>query len=138
MRNLVSIALFLLGAIAAASAAEPAMLFYVSGRVEAKHGGAAWRSARALQRLAEGAQVRCGSGAKAGVLLIDTGERFEVSGASPATIRQNGVEGARSLGRPAGLSVRAAQRLAGARTGALLARPPVAPRDLVYKFEGWL
>jgi len=139
MRILVlAIAILMFGGHAASAADDVAMLFFVKGKVDVRVGEGDWRGAQVLQRLTVGTKVRAAGGAEAGIVVLAGGERFAVAAGTTATVGQSAVAGARSLGRPAGLSASAAGKLAGARTGASPSRPVTYAKDLVLRFAGWL
>jgi hypothetical protein len=140
MRKIFLVFLVMLCAARSARAAEAvAMLFHIAGTVEMRtHTSDTWGSAHVLQRLNSGDQIRCAPGAQAGIVILADGSRYLATAGAPVLIQATRVQGAQPLGKPQGLSARAAEKLAGARTGASMSRLPVAPQDLVYHFDGWL
>jgi hypothetical protein len=105
-----------------AHAVPVGMAARVTGKTELKV-GSGWKPIRVLQRFEAGDTVRCGPGASAVVVLFDRGGRYDIGAGATATISANDVAGAKLAKAPSGASSAVAQRLAGARTGAVMARP---------------
>lgn len=106
---------------AAAHAAPVGMAAHVTGKPEWKS-DAAWKPLNTLQRLETGDAVRCGPGESAVIVLFGNGGRYTVGAGTTGTVSATGVAGGKSLGAPSGASAAVAQRLAGARTGSVMAR----------------
>ncbi|HEY0075215.1 MAG TPA: hypothetical protein VGB77_14040 [Abditibacteriaceae bacterium] len=91
-----------------------------------------------LQRVESGDVVRTGAGAQAIIVLFDGGARYQIGAGQSATIRPGQVIGATKMAGMSGPSAAVAQKLGGARVGAVMARPARTVERMTPQFPGWL
>ena len=91
-----------------------------------------------LGRVESGDIVRTGAGAQAIIVLFDGGARYQIGAGQSATIRPGQVMGATKMAGMSGPSAAVAQKLGGARVGAVMARPARTVERMTPQFPGWL
>jgi hypothetical protein len=108
------------------------MACHLEGRPAWK-AAAGWKPLRLLQRLEAGSLIRCAAGDLAVIVLYADGGRYKIGPGSTATIGARSVTGAKALGSAGAAAASVAQRLGGARNGAVMARPAAALQRLHFQ-----
>ncbi len=118
---------------------QVAMFTHVGGRVEIRlEGESDWKSARLLQKLYRGSDVRCNDSGEATLVILKSGERFLLDAGGRGKVGSDSISGGKSLGGLRGASALAAKTLGGSRVGGALSRAPIADSALEPSFKGWL
>jgi hypothetical protein len=134
-----SILFLVLGLGGSSGAASVGMASYVSGKAEVRPaGGGSWQALRLMQRLDAGAQVRCGAGAEAVIVLFASAERYKVGSGGAATIGPNQVKGGVKETALPGPAIQIAKAMGGSRLDAFIARPAQSHQRLTPQFPGWM
>jgi hypothetical protein len=118
-------------------AAPVGMAAQVKGSVTLESGGKK-APLKLLGRVESGDVVRTGAGAQAIIVLFDGGARYQIGAGQSATIRPGQVIGATKMAGMSGPSAAVAQKLGGARVGAVMARHGHAFERLTPQFPGWM
>ena len=118
--------------------AQVAMIAHLNGKVEVRlEGQSDWKSARLMQKLYRGADIRCGDSGEATFVVLKTGERFLLEESGRGKVGADSISGGRSLGGLRGASALAAKTLGGSRVGAALSRDIMPDSAIEPKFRGW-
>jgi hypothetical protein len=120
-------------------AASVGMASHVLGKAEVRlAGGGSWQPLHLMQRLDAGAQVRCGAGAEAVIVLFESAERYKVGSGAAATVGPNQVKGGVRESALPGPAIQIAKAMGGSRLDAFIARPAQTHERLTPQFPGWM